>query len=127
MASGSVEPSVSNESQGTSTTSRIRMRAHTIHEKERHLKEAIRQPLRAANPFIVSGRQEEKELCISSRNLQVNDFKLIKTLGTGTFARVWLARLKDQDDKSAVYALKILRKADGEHTLMSRLLPGIDG
>lgn len=79
MASGSVEPSASNESHGTSTTSRIRARAHTIHEKERHLKEAIR----AANPFIVSGRQEEKELCISSRNLQVTDFKLIKTLGTG--------------------------------------------
>lgn len=35
----------------------------------------------------------------------------------GTFARVWLARLKDQKDKNTVYALKILRKADGEHGL----------
>ena len=31
----------------------------------------------------------------------------------GTFARVSLARLKDQPDKNKVYALKILRKADG--------------
>lgn len=45
----------------------------------------------------------------------------------GTFARVWLARLKDQDDKSKVYALKILRKADGEHALVSRLRQGTDG
>lgn len=37
----------------------------------------------------------------------------------GTFARVWLARLKDQKDKNKVYALKILRKADGEHELAS--------
>jgi serine/threonine protein kinase len=28
---------------------------------------------------------------------------------------VWLTRLKDQKDKNKVYALKILRKADGEH------------
>lgn len=68
------------------------MRAHDIHEKEKHLKEAIRQPLRAANPFIV-GRQEEKEICIASRNLQVNDFKLLKTLGTGNGPRDPYCRL----------------------------------
>jgi serine/threonine protein kinase len=35
---------------------------------------------------------------------------------TGTFARVWLARLKRQDkkDQDKLYALKVLRKADGK-------------
>lgn len=33
----------------------------------------------------------------------------------GTFARVSLTRLKDQPDKNKVYALKVLRKADGEY------------
>lgn len=36
----------------------------------------------------------------------------------GTFARVWLARLKDQKDKNQVYALKILRKADGKRHIV---------
>ena len=34
----------------------------------------------------------------------------------GTFARVWLARLSDRgEDPNQIYALKILRKADGEY------------
>ena len=61
----------------------------------------------------------------SSPALRVNDFELLKTLGTGTFARVWLARLRsstarktrggtppDDKEKDRVFALKILRKAD---------------
>jgi hypothetical protein len=32
---------------------------------------------------------------------------------TGTFARVWLTRLKNCEQKDKVFALKILRKADG--------------
>lgn len=34
---------------------------------------------------------------------------------TGTFARVWLVRMKDapNGDKNKVFALKILRKVDG--------------
>jgi protein kinase A len=36
-------------------------------------------------------------------------------LQSGTFARVWLVRLKDasKDDYDKVFALKILRKVDG--------------
>jgi hypothetical protein len=36
----------------------------------------------------------------------------------GTFARVWLVRLKDADhgDENKVFALKILRKVDGTVT-----------
>lgn len=73
-----------------------------------------------------------------NRDLQLDDFELIKTLGTGmsrqcagrltesaieigtdlsiwlgTFARVWLTRLKNNPKKDDVYALKVLRKADG--------------
>lgn len=43
-------------------------------------------------------------------------------MAVGTFARVWLVRLKDQKDKNKVYALKILRKADGERRLASWIL-----
>ena len=58
-----------------------------------------------------------------SPTLGVSSFELIKTLGTGTFARVWLARLRDGSSgrketngggqkKDRVFALKILRKVD---------------
>lgn len=37
----------------------------------------------------------------------------------GTFARVWLAQLsRFPEDKTQIYALKILRKADGEYPFM---------
>jgi len=50
----------------------------------------------------------------SSKVLREEDFELIKTLGTGTFARVWLVRLKNArpEDEDKVFALKILRKVD---------------
>ncbi|KAK5010369.1 hypothetical protein LTR28_010288 [Elasticomyces elasticus] len=52
----------------------------------------------------------------SSKVLRCEDFELLKTLGTGTFARVWLARLKKprSGDANKVFALKVLRKVDGE-------------
>ncbi|KAI6713016.1 serine/threonine-protein kinase PRKX [Diplocarpon mali] len=52
----------------------------------------------------------------SSRGLSVYDFELIRTLGTGTFARVWLVRLANpspEEDHDKVYALKVLRKVEG--------------
>ncbi|TKY85092.1 hypothetical protein EX895_006172 [Sporisorium graminicola] len=44
----------------------------------------------------------------------LSDFEVIETLGTGTFGRVLLVRLKDGDaaDRSAYFALKVLAKAD---------------
>lgn len=44
--------------------------------------------------------------------LQASDFEALRILGTGTFARVWLARFRDppQGEKNKVYALKVLRK-----------------
>ncbi|CAG8115265.1 unnamed protein product [Penicillium salamii] len=84
----------------------------SLHQIEKSIVESLRSSPRSSNPFLITERQGEKQLCIQSRTLRVTDFVLIKTLGTGTFARVWLTRLKDQKDKSKVYALKILRKAD---------------
>ncbi|KAH6881759.1 serine/threonine-protein kinase YPK2/YKR2 [Alternaria rosae] len=57
---------------------------------------------------------EKKPVGHSSKVLREEDFELIKTLGTGTFARVWLVRLKDAQagDENKVFALKILRKVD---------------
>ncbi|KAJ5104912.1 hypothetical protein NUU61_002259 [Penicillium alfredii] len=109
MATGTVEHSALNEMQSTGTSSSPR---NGIHQRERSLVESIRSSPRSANPFLITERPDEKQLCISSRTLRVRDFVLMKTLGTGTFARVWLARLKDQKDKNTVYALKVLRKAD---------------
>lgn len=60
------------------------MRSNDIHEKEKHLIHSIRRsPQRSTNPFLINERRDDKQLCISSRSLHVNDFVLIKTLGTG--------------------------------------------
>lgn len=46
--------------------------------------------------------------------LGIQDFVLLKILGTGTFARVWLVKLAHpaDEDRDKVYALKVLRKVD---------------
>ncbi|KAJ6185818.1 hypothetical protein N7519_007119 [Penicillium mononematosum] len=108
MATGAVQHSP-NEAPGTMVFPKVN---GNLHHREKQLVESLRHSPRSSNPFLITERQDEKQLCISSRSLHVNDFVLVKTLGTGTFARVWLARLKDQKDKDKVYALKILRKAD---------------
>ncbi len=50
----------------------------------------------------------------SGREYALSDFHVIETLGTGTFGRVLLVRLKHRDvaDRSAYFALKVLAKAD---------------
>ncbi|KAL2219989.1 camp-dependent protein kinase catalytic subunit [Thermoascus aurantiacus ATCC 26904] len=54
-----------------------------------------------------------QQLGLSTKRLKIEDFELLRTLGTGTFARVWLTRLKAaRDDRTGIYALKVLRKAD---------------
>jgi len=62
--------------------------------------------LKSAKPDV-----EEDE-----RRLQRSDFEFLTTLGTGTFARVWLVKptkdVRGRVSTSQVYALKILRKAD---------------
>lgn len=51
----------------------------------------------------------------TSRKLQLDDFSRVRTLGTGTFARVCLVRLanpKNEAERTRVFALKILRKTE---------------
>lgn len=52
----------------------------------------------------------------NTTKLKVTDFEMLKTLGTGTFARVWLVRpVKGlRTAPNQFYALKVLRKTDGE-------------
>ncbi|KAH7358190.1 camp-dependent protein kinase catalytic subunit [Plectosphaerella cucumerina] len=51
---------------------------------------------------------------IASRKLTTHDFRIIRTLGTGTFARVCLVKPVNpcEDEKKEVFALKILRKTE---------------
>ncbi|KAL8780883.1 MAG: hypothetical protein Q9203_000503 [Teloschistes exilis] len=83
----------------------------------------------------IATSSRNKELATSSKNLRIQDFELIKTLGTGerssnddkrrhnghpdlctgTFARVWLACLAGSSHNPSeckVFALKILRKSE---------------
>lgn len=73
--------------------------------------EAEKRPL---EPSEIHVDPQKKPVGHSSKVLRKEDFELIKTLGTGTFARVWLTKLanrKNGEDKK-VFALKILRKVD---------------
>ncbi|KAL8678549.1 MAG: hypothetical protein Q9186_005094 [Xanthomendoza sp. 1 TL-2023] len=66
-------------------------------------------------PDQIADSPRSKELATSSHQLRIQDFELIKTLGTGTFARVWLATLAGgsrNSNECRVFALKILRKTD---------------
>lgn len=65
-------------------------------------------------PEEVQQDPRNKELGRSSRALSVKDFELVRTLGTGTFARVWLVKLANPapEDKDKVFALKVLRKVE---------------
>jgi cytochrome c len=121
----------------------------SIHEKEKELVASVvtvsQHPL---EPREVSEDPEKKGRGFSAKSLQVDDFELIRTLGTGmfipgaassiafqtdpgsgTFARVWLARLKDDKHDNRVYALKVLRKADGKefHSEVISIEARIDG
>ncbi|KAK4240133.1 kinase-like domain-containing protein [Achaetomium macrosporum] len=57
---------------------------------------------------------DDEPFDITSRKLSVGDFVRVRTLGTGTFARVCLVRPSHgtEADRSKVYALKILRKTE---------------
>lgn len=65
-------------------------------------------------PDEIQHHPRNKELGGSSRGLSIHDFELVRTLGTGTFARVWLVRLANPapEDRDKVYALKVLRKVE---------------
>lgn len=52
-----------------------------------------------------------KKKKINFKELKIQDFEIFSTLGTGTFGRVRLARIK-ADPENKVYALKILKKTE---------------
>lgn len=73
--------------------------------------EADKRPL---EPDEIVVDPQNKPVGHSSKHLRREDFDLVKTLGTGTFARVWMVKLagRKDDARNKVFALKILRKAD---------------
>lgn len=79
---------------------------------------------RPLSPLHIAEDPRNKKLGASSKQLCLQDFDLVKTLGTGTFARVWLARLAgaSKQDKDKVFALKILRKIDSKRLGRTRSL-----
>ena len=106
-----------------------------MEQEERKERESVAQSNDAVlPPQEIAQDPKNKELGKSSDALRIQDFDLVKTLGTGTplailslgtkaneqsppgtFARVWLARLsnpRSEQERKATYALKILRKVD---------------
>ncbi|KAK5707660.1 hypothetical protein LTR97_000198 [Elasticomyces elasticus] len=73
--------------------------------------EANKEPLEVDE---ITKDPQKKVVGHSSKYLRKEDFELVKTLGTGTFARVWLAKIANRkaSDNNKVFALKILRKTD---------------
>ncbi|KAI5302476.1 serine/threonine protein kinase, AGC, partial [Ascosphaera atra] len=67
----------------------------------------------ATPPDIARRRAAATALLPEKDKLNIDFFDKIQTLGTGTFARVWLVRPKsDGDSQRNIWALKVLRKAD---------------
>ena len=73
--------------------------------------EAEKRPL---EPEEITLDPQKKPVGHSSKHLRQEDFELVKTLGTGTFARVWLVKIanRKESDNDKVFALKVLRKVD---------------
>ncbi|RMJ27377.1 hypothetical protein PHISP_01757 [Aspergillus sp. HF37] len=114
MAAETVEPRTHKQMRASSAPP---MNGHTNpndrHDREWQMVASLRPTHeRQFTPSDATGRPEQMNLGMSARSLTVGDFALLRTLGTGSFARVWLARLKGEERKDKVYALKILRKAD---------------
>ncbi|KAF2646311.1 serine/threonine-protein kinase YPK2/YKR2 [Massarina eburnea CBS 473.64] len=103
---GQQNPASSHERQDSAGMERVR-------EEEKHNLMQWEEQKHPLAPGQIQN-QEQKHVGYSSEALRQEDFELIKTLGTGTFARVWLVRVKNVNngDENKVFALKILRKTD---------------
>lgn len=95
--------------------------ASNPHPPRQYSKEAIIKHIeRTAHQEPVPAEQialdpNEKAVGVSSKTLKFSDFELLQTLGTGTFARVWLCRFRNaphREDRQKVFALKVLKKVD---------------
>jgi len=85
-----------------------------LNDRDRSFIKQFSDQQRPLPPAEVAQDPRNKSLGGSSKNLSVHDFDLVRTLGTGTFARVWLVKLKNPapEDLDKVYALKVLRKVE---------------
>lgn len=92
MATGTVQHSP-NEAPGTMVFPKPN---GSLHQIEKSIVETLRSSPRSSNPFLITERQGEKQLCIQSRSLRVTDFALLKTLGTGRDLWNSLYRLRDR-------------------------------
>lgn len=106
-------------------SSRLKRMSQSSADKENYAREEEKQKLadwdaekRTLEPNEVAASPNKKPVGHSSKYLRKEDFDCIKTLGTGTFARVWLAKIASASRKNndsinnKVFALKILRKVD---------------
>lgn len=87
---------------------------YTQREEEKQRLTEWENEKRTLEPSEIAVSPSKKPVGHSSKYLRREDFTLIKTLGTGTFARVWLAKIANRKEKETnkVFALKILRKVD---------------
>jgi len=86
-------------------------------DEEKHALAQWGEHTRTLEPGQIAVDPDKKTVGHSSNVLRQEDFELVKTLGTGTFARVWLVRLRNarHGDENQVFALKVLRKTDGRY------------
>lgn len=132
-SSTSSSPPQAPQSSNQKSDSHVDSAAHEQQKKSISQWDDNRRPL---SPDQIAQDPSQKEIGHSSKNLRFDDFELIKTLGTGTaaslapaqfanradssctgtFARVWLAQLPENKENGSnrVFALKVLRKVDGE-------------
>lgn len=87
---------------------------YTAREEEKAKLAEWQAEKRPLEPEEIHIDPQKKPVGHSSKILRKDDFELVKTLGTGTFARVWLTKLnrKNGNDVDKVFALKILKKVD---------------
>ncbi|SPQ19515.1 4c0aa34d-c625-433f-ab30-56b406ac204d [Thermothielavioides terrestris] len=92
--------------------------AHSQHAPPPGLHPLQTAPVKAAGsgqePTQKKNILDDKPFDIGAGRLSASDFVRVRTLGTGTFARVCLVRPSHgtEADRSKVYALKILRKTE---------------
>lgn len=53
--------------------------------------------------YVINQRSPRRKVCL-------NDFELLKVLGTGAYGKVFLVRKVNGHDKGKLYAMKVLRK-----------------
>jgi hypothetical protein len=82
MATATVEDQTHNPPNDKESVAQTGVKASaTVHEDEKQLVASVRPA--HENPFVVREHPEEKHLGLSARSLRLDNFELIKTLGTG--------------------------------------------